>query len=239
MRQFNLGLNLTTDAAKAIAKAMSECALFETSLELTDRVLAALAKADLVIVPKPVGNADAVREAVRTGNWSAVSERDLLAWRDAPREEPVPTGRVVDVTHVKEDGTAETVRHTEYRQRAKETVTLEIGNVVTLPPGTDVRAAGASSEGRDNLGLCPRSADDMAERFGCRVEVSGMDEADTPLTEEFCEVSFVVVTERATGRVVGLVQAWETDDGDPLVPMNWLSTVLSAWDAARDPQQAA
>ncbi|MFC6776975.1 hypothetical protein [Methylobacterium gregans] len=126
MRQFNLDLNLTP-AAKAIAKAMAECSLFETSLERTDRILAALAKADLIIVPKPDGNAEAVREAVRTGNWSAVSERDLLAWRDAPREEEaaatvetldrdkgVPTGRVVEVVYDKGDGTTETIKHTEF-----------------------------------------------------------------------------------------------------------------------------
>lgn len=187
MRKFNLDLNLAP-AAKAIAEAMSTFHPFEDYLERTDRILAALAKADLVIVPKPVGNAEAVREA-------------------APADEAP--------------------------------VTLVPGNVVTLPPGTDVRAADASAPERDNVGLCPRSADDMAERFGCRVEVSGMDEADTPLTDEFCEVSFVVLTERATGRVVGLVQAWETEDGDPIVPKRWLEIVLGAWDAARDPQQAA
>ncbi|GJD72707.1 hypothetical protein [Methylobacterium goesingense] len=55
-----------------------------SAIERTDRILAALAKADLIIVPKPTGNAEAVREAVRTGNWTAVSEKDLLAWREAP-----------------------------------------------------------------------------------------------------------------------------------------------------------
>lgn len=241
MRKFNLDLNLAP-AAKAIAEAMSTFHPFENSLVRTDRILAALAKAELVIVPKPVGNADAVREAVRTGNWSAVSERDLLAWRDAPLPgEAVPTGRVVDVTHTQEDGTDETVRHTEYTQRPKETVTLEVGNVLTLPPGTDVRAADASLEERDDLGLRPWSADDLAARYGCRVEIAGMDDAHMPLTDEGIagDPLYVAVTERATGRVVSMVEAWRDEDGDVLVPHAWLSTVLSAWDAARDPQQAA
>ncbi|MET7242885.1 hypothetical protein ABZT49_05910 [Methylobacterium sp. EM32] len=216
MRQFNLGLNLTTDAAKAIAKAMTECTLFETSLERTDRVLAALAKADLVIVPKVRGNADAVREAVRTGNWSAVSERDLLAWRDAP----LP-GEAVPVV--------------------EGPVTLEVGNILTLPPGTEIRSADTAAPERDDLGLRPWSADDLAARYGCRVEVAGMDDAHMPLTDEGIagDPQYVVVTERATGRVVGMVEAWRDEDGDVLVPHAWLSTVLSAWDAARDPQQAA
>lgn len=234
-------LNLNAIGASAIYKAVSEFTLFETAPERTDRILAALARADLVIVPKPVGNAEAVREAVRTGNWSAVSERDLLAWRDAPREEPVPTGRVVDVTHVKEDGTAETVRHTEYRQRAKETVTLEVGNVLTLPPGTEIRSAdlAAPEPEHGNLGYCLRSADDFAAGYDCRVQLVGVDDARFPLSVEDDEGDYVAVTDRHSGRVVGLVEAWHGDDGDPIVPKSWLEIVLGAWDAAKEPQQAA
>lgn len=217
MRQFNIDLNLTP-AAKAIAKAMSECSLFETSLERTDRVLAALAKAYLVIVPKVRGNADAVREAVRTGNWSAVSERDLLAWRDAP----LP-GEAVPVVEAP--------------------VMLVPGNVLELPPGTEIRSAdtAAPEPERDYSGLRENSADDLAARYGCRVEIVGMDNADTPLTDEGIvgDPQYVVVTERATGRHVALVEAWETEDGDAIVPKRWLEVVLGAWDAARDPQQAA
>nr|WP_137830194.1 hypothetical protein [Methylobacterium sp. L1A1] len=213
MRKFNLDLNINAPAAKAIAEAISTFHPFENALERTDRVLAALARADMIIVPKPCGNAEAVREAVRTGNWASVSERDLLAWRDAPLPgEAVPA--------------------------VEAPVALVPGNVQTLPPGTEIRSADTAAPEQD-LGLNPRSADDMAERVGYRVEISGMDQADMPLTDELCEASFVVVTERSTGRVVGLVQAWETDDGDPLVPQAWLLTVLSAWDAARDPQRAA
>ncbi len=47
------------------------------------------------------------------------------------------------------------------------------------------------------------------------------------------------MTERATGLLVGLVKAWQDEDGDPLVPRTWLEIVLGAWDAARDPQRAA
>ncbi|MET7242928.1 hypothetical protein ABZT49_06125 [Methylobacterium sp. EM32] len=232
-------LNLNAIGASAIYKAVSEFTLFETAPERTDRILAALAKADLIIVPKPVGNAEAVREAVLTGNWSAVSERDLLAWRDAPLPgEAVPTGRVVDVTHVKEDGTDETVRHTEYTQRPKETVTLEIGNVVTLPPGTEIRTT-APEPDQGNLGYCLRSADDLASRYDCRVQLVGMDDARFPLSVEDDEGGYVVVTDRFSGRVVGLVEAWHSDDGDLLVPKAWLEIVLSAWDAAKEPQWAA
>lgn len=271
-------LNLNAIGASAIYKAVSEFTLFETAPERTDRILAALAKADLVIVPKMRGNPDAVREAVRTGNWSAVSERDLLAWRDAPREEetapvaegserdePFPTGRVLEVVYAKPDGTTETVRHTEFMRQgglsfdppsvvgmralevrvsgATETVALVPGNTFELPPGTEIRAADAAAPEpeRDYSGLRENGADDLAARYGCRVEIVGMDDADMPLTDEGIvgDPQYVVVTERATGRHVALVEAWETEDGDPIVPKRWLEIVLGAWDAARDPQQAA
>lgn len=227
----------------------------------------------IVRKPKPGSTAaDRVEFARRTGNWSGVSDRDYMDWvrslvpagfvfrtvaelttenekaflaavEALDRDKAVPTDRVVDVTHVKADGTDETVRHAEYTQRPKETVTFETGNVLTLPPGTEIRSADTATPEpeRDYLGLRENSADDLAARYGCRVEIVGMDDADTPLTDEGIvgDPQYVVVTERATGRHVALVEAWETDDGDPLVPQAWLSTVLSAWDAARDPQRAA
>lgn len=126
---------------------------------------------------------------------------------------------------------------------APHSVTLTPGNTFELPPSTKIQAAAppAPEPERDDQGLNPRSADDLAERFGCRVMLAGMDDADMPLTDEpdIGEPHFVVVTERATGRLVGLVEAWETEDGDPIVPKTWLEVVLGAWDAARDPQQAA
>ncbi len=211
-------LNLNAIGASAIYKAVSEFALFETAPERTDRILAALAKADLVIVPKPAGNAEAVREAVRTGNWSAVSERDLLAWRDAP----LP-GEAVPVVEAP--------------------VMLVPGNTMELPPGTEFQSAdtAAPEPERDYSGLRENSADELAARYGCRVTLTGMDDADTPLTDEGIvgDPQYVVVTERATGRHVALVEAWETEDGDAIVPKRWLEIVLGAWDAARDPQQAA
>lgn len=227
MRDFNLDLNINADAAKAIAKAMSECAILETSRQRTDRVLAALAKADLIIVPKPVGNAEAVREAVRTGNWSAVSERDLLAWRDAPREEEAAPADEGAIAALQADIAT--------LQRAG----VEHASAMALPPGTDVRAAGASSEGQDNLGLCLRSADDLAAGYDCRVELVGMDDARFPMSVEHDEGDHIVVTDRHSARVVGLVEAWHSDDGDPIVPKAWLEIVLGAWDAAKEPQQAA
>jgi len=36
---------------------------------------------------------------------------------------------------------------------------------------------------RDDWGLCPRSADDLAAVSGCRVEVSGLDNPHLPLTD--------------------------------------------------------
>lgn len=219
MREFNLDLNINADAdvAKAITKAMSECAIIETSRQRTDRVLAALAKADLVIVPKVRGNAEAVREAVWTGSWSAVSERDLLAWRDAPLPgEAAPADEAP--------------------------VALVPGNVMALPPGTELRAADAEvpCAEHDDWGLRNGAADDFAAKHGCRVEISDLDDARYPLSDGgIDDPQFVVVTERATGRLVGLVTAWQDEDGDPIVPKSWLEIVLGAWDAARDPQRAA
>ncbi|MEE7456778.1 hypothetical protein MPAR168_00780 [Methylorubrum populi] len=160
---------------------------------------------------------------------------DVAGFAIVPKPQPISTA-ASRIEFARRTGNWSSVSDRDYREWVQ---SLTPGNVLTIPPGTEIRAADVEAPERNNLGLSPRSADDMAERFGCRVEISGMDDADTPLTDEFCEISFVVVTERATGRVVGLVQAWETDDGDPLVPQAWLSTVLSAWDAARDPQQAA
>lgn len=272
MRKFNLD-----PAAKAIAQAIDTFHPFEDPLVRTDRVLAALAKADLVIVPKPVGNADAVREAVRTGNWAAVSERDLLAWRDAPlpgeaapadealdRDKGGPTGRVLEVVYDKGDGTTETVRHTEFMRQgglsfdppsvvgmralevrvlgATETVALVPGNTFELPPGAELRDADAEvpCAEHDDWGLRNGAADDLAAKCGCRVEISDLDDARYPLSDGgIDDPQYVVVTERATGRLVGLVKAWETEDGDPIVPKSWLEIVLGAWDAARDPQRAA
>lgn len=76
----------TADSAQAVIRAavIADVATFATPDERTDRIMRALAKADLIIVPKLRGNVDAVREAVRTGDWSAVSERDLMAWREVP-----------------------------------------------------------------------------------------------------------------------------------------------------------
>lgn len=181
------------------------------------------------------------------------------------RDKGVPTGRVLEVVYAKPDGTTETVRHAEVVRtdavsydpppivggtvakatvlRATETVALQPGNVFELPPGTEIRSADAAEPEpeRDYSGLRENGADDLAARYGCHVEIVGMDDADTPLTDEGIvgDPQYVVVTERATGRHVALVEAWETEDGDAIVPKRWLEIVLGAWDAARDPQQAA
>ena len=124
-------------------------------------------------------------------------------------------------------------------ERPKPVMELEAGNVIELPPGTEIRSANPAAQEPDNWGLPERCADDLAERYGCRVAIVGLDDARLPLSDEDSDKPHAVVTERATGRVVGLVEAWISDDGDAIVPRTWLEIVLSAWSAARDPQRAA
>ena len=122
------------------------------------------------------------------------------------------------------------------------TAALEIGNVLTLPPGTEIRAADAEvpCAEHDDWGLRCQAANELSARRGCCVDISHLDDARYPLSDgDIGDLHYVVVTERATGRLVGLGEAWQDEDGDPLVPRNWLETVLGAWDAARDPQRAA
>ncbi|OAS22546.1 hypothetical protein A5481_19325 [Methylobacterium platani] len=236
---------------------------------------------------------DRVEFARRTGNWSAVSDRDYMDWvrslvpagfvfrtvaelttenekaflaavEALDRDKGVPTGRVLEVVYAKPDGTTETIRHAEVVRtdavsydpppvfgetvakstvlRATETVALQPGNVFEIPPGTEIRSAdtAAPEPERDDWGLRCQAANELAARRGCCVDISHLDDARHPLSDgDIGDPQYVVVTERATGRLVGLVEAWQDEDGDPLVPRTWLEIVLSAWDAARDPQRAA
>lgn len=193
------------------------------------------------------------------------NEKAFLAAVEAlDRDKGVPTGRVLEVVYAKPDGTTETVRHTELMRQgglsfdppsvvgmralevrvpgATETVALQPGNVFELPPGTELRAADAEvpCTEHDDWGLRCHAADVVAARHGCRVEISDLDDARYPLSDgHIDDPQYVVVTECATGRLVGLVEAWQDEDGDPLVPRTWLEIVLGAWNAARDPQRAA
>lgn len=224
----------------------------------------------IVAKPQPGSTAvDRVEFARRTGNWDGVSDKDWNAWLTSltipqeafarfaganpiqllrTHEEAVLRARATGLVYgafVHADG-----KITPLDKEAAEAgivaigeTTLVPGNTVELPPGTEIRSAdtAAPEPERDYSGLRENGADDLAARYGCRVEIVGMDDADTPLTDEGIvgDPQYVVVTERATGRHVALVEAWETEDGDAIVPKRWLEIVLGAWDAARDPQQAA
>lgn len=162
--------------------------------------------------------------------WAAVAEA-------LDRDKGVPTDRVLEVVYAKPDGTTETVRHAEVVRT--DAVSYDpppvVGGTVAKATVLCATETVTPEPERDDLGLRPWSADDLAARYGCRVEISDVDNAHVPLSVEHGEGGYVVVTERATGRVVGIVEAWRDEDGDVLVPHAWLSTVLSAWDAARDP----
>ncbi|BAQ45892.1 hypothetical protein PUR29_10610 [Methylobacterium ajmalii] len=197
---------------------------------------------------------DRIEFARRLGNWDFVSLKDIQKWLAACRAGYMSRDDVIrqmggDPVEVDRKIAEERARAASFglsyppAWSATETVALKPGATFELPPGTEIRTANTEAPEPEwkNLGLRWQAADDMAERYGCRVTLAGMDDADTPLTDEpeIGDTHYVVVTERATGRHVALVEAWETEDGDPLVPKNWLEVVLSAWDAARDPEPRA
>ncbi|WP_449409686.1 hypothetical protein [Methylobacterium komagatae] len=249
---------------------------------------------EIVRKPKPGSTAeDRVEFARRTGNWSGVSDRDYMDWvrslvpagfvfrtvteltteneraflaavEALDRAKGVPTGRTIEVTYGKPDGSTETVKHTEYLRRgapsfdpppvvggtvtgatvlrATETVALQPGNVFEIAPGMEIRSADAEvpCAEHDDWGLRENAANHLAGRHGCQVAISELDDARYPLSEGIVgDPQYVIVTERDGGRVVGLVEAWHSDDGDPLVPKSWLEIVLGARDVEHDPQRAA
>ncbi len=220
----------TVNGARAVIQAtvLADFGTFAGATERTDRIMKSLAKADLIIVPKPRGDVEAVREAVRTGDWSAVSERDLMAWREAPipeaEVEPKPIGK----------DPAEVLRQQEAERRRAEGLGVIDRNL--KPSQAEPEDDEPES---DTWGVCARLAGDMASVHGCRVELSGPDDPHLPLTyyDDLC--TYAVVTDRATGRLVGLVECWESEDGDPIVPRNWLTVTLSAWTVQGTPKRAA
>lgn len=202
---------------------------------LAHGVMQALDVAGFAIVrkPHPISTAASrIEFARRTGNWASVSDKDYRNWVQSLAPDAFVLGTVSELTREGEDAIARF-----------QSMTLVPGNTLELPPGTEIRSVdtAAPEPERDYSGLRENSADDLAARYGCWVTLTGMDDADTPLTDEGIvgDPQYVVVTERATGRHVALVEAWETEDGDPIVPKRWLEVVLGAWDAARDPQQGA
>lgn len=83
----------------------------------------------------------------------------------------------------------------------------------------------------DDWGMREHGANDLARRYGCRVTVSGRDDPRNPNSYEADDGDHAVVTERLTGRLVGLTECWYSEDGDPIVPKTWLEAVLLAWEA--------
>ncbi|WP_139215663.1 hypothetical protein [Methylobacterium sp. UNC300MFChir4.1] len=108
------------------------------------------------------------------------------------------------------------------------------GNVWTLynermrTMGSDAEPDDEEPE-KDTWGVRACLADDMAERHGCRVELSGIDDPHMPLTYVDDLTAYAVVTERVSGRLVGIVECWQSEDGDFIVPRTWLEITLSAW----------
>jgi len=92
---------------------------------------------------------------------------------------------------------------------------------------------------KDDWGLSYQGADDLAQRYGCRCEISGKDDPAQPDTYYDDLTAYAVVTDRSNGRLVGLVECWDSEDGDPLVPRTWLKAVLVAWRAKATPKRAA
>lgn len=86
----------------------------------------------MIIVPKPGGDAGAVREAIRTGDWSAVSERDLMAWREAPI-----AGNEITLTPEQSEAFE--------RELAETPLKLEPGTVEELPSGTSMKFLSGSA----------------------------------------------------------------------------------------------
>lgn len=210
----------------------------------------------------PAGSAARVGEARRTGDWSAVSDADWKAWvnvlrRDDPAAAAfLPTYQDLAGLHglyVRGDGTVTRLDKAAVdagvvgiieRDLAETPVVLERGRIVEMPPGTAISAPAADPDEdeapeRDTWGVRPCLADDMAARHGCRVELSGIDDPHMPLTFVDDLTAYAVVTERVSGRLVGIVECWQSEDGDFIVPRAWLETTLSAWDAKSHPMRAA
>lgn len=201
---------------------------------LAHGLMQALDVAGFAIVPKPQPISTAasrIEFARRTGNWSSVSDKDYRDWVQSLVPGVFVLGTVGTLTPEGEDAIAQF-----------QSIPLVPGNTVELPHGTELRAADAAmpSSQQDDWGLRENAANYLAGRHGCQVAISELDDARFPLSEGVVgDPHYVVVTEREGGRLVGLVEAWETEGGDPIVPRTWLEVVLGARDVEHDPQRAA
>lgn len=134
---------------------------------------------------------------------------------------------------------AEILRRMEAEQRRAEELSLAQPTGIIDRNLKPSQAEPDDEPEEDTWGVCARLADDMAARHGCRVELSGRENPKNPNTYYDDNATYAVVTDRSTGRLVGLVECWDTEDGDPIVPQAWLKAVLLAWRAESTPKRAA
>jgi hypothetical protein len=242
----------------------SDKALVERAAEVIDY----LARRGFEIVPKPgQGWATRFDEARRTGDWRGVSDADWIAWMNVLRQsdpaaaaaaaaEFLPTYETLARLHglfVRADGTVTPMDKAAVeagmiaiveRDIGPVGVTLDRGLTVELPAGAEISAPASDPDEdeepeKDDWGVREHRADEMAACHGCRVELSGIDDPNLPLTYDDDLRTYAVVTERSTGLLVGLVECWQSEDGDWIVPRSWLVITLSAWDAKSMPKSAA
>lgn len=231
--------------------------------EVEAQVQAERQRAEELGLTRPAGSASRVGEARRTGDWSHVSDADWTAWVNVLRRtdpaaaaEFLPTCETLARLHglfIRADGTVTPMDKAAVeagmiaiveRDIGPVGVKLEPGRIVEMPAGTKASPPVSDSDEDeepeiDDWGVHPRIADGMAACHGCRVEISGIDDPHMPLTYDDDLRAYAVVTDSLTGRLVGMVECWQSEDGDFIVPRNWLVITLSAWDAQSMPKRAA
>lgn len=210
------------------------------------QIQGALREAGFEIVPKvekkPAGAdllTDVIREAMEDVYDAGYEGRPVVGGEAAARLIR-EFGRVG--LHVVHGPLGKDWREVLRQQDAERQRAVELGLIP--PPGTTISAPAADADEdeapeTDTWGLRACLADDVAARHGCRVELSGIDNPHMPLTPVDDMTAYAVVTERGSGRLVGIVECWQCEDGDYIVPRSWLETTLSAWDAKRYPMRAA
>jgi len=229
-----------------------------TIVERAVEVIECLAGRGFEIVPKPLGKD--WKEVEAQGQVERLRAADLGLSRPAGSAYPAVAAQVLETCEalarlhgllIRADGTVTPLDKAAVeagmiaiveRDIGPVEVKLEPGRIEELPAGAKVSppASGPDEEPeKDNWGVCCRLANDMAARHGCRVELTGRDDPANPNTYYDDNATYAVVTDRSTGRLVGLVECWDTEDGDPIVPRSWLKAVLLAWRAEGTPKRAA